>query len=1064
MLPNTYETFVQDDAERFLVAIDKANSKEISNPSPHSDNHFNNYRKSSFNNEPIKSKIYNAFMKVPELLQWAVLLLGPDVPFTCTIRNFIDDLCNDVECMIIKNKGVDIHWSSMEDGVSTLPFLLTAITKQIIHQAEVNNLYSESVDKPQLVLCVIPDEGADEYIEEIKRICKKIKIAVVFMKCSEIALSTPEFRSSLGEEIKEKLIQFLIDQSKEPQNKRKSEDEYSKQPKTVNNKYYNMNNNGSGNSNFTQNNDYDFKNNNDNTSFSELSSPKYHYSNINTSYDNSSNSMPKTNHISPLNMGTNVSRSYQFNSPGRVERDRYHYSNHHDDNTLSPGWNLSKPIYFSKATNSSSQMNTSFSSRNNFSVSPSPHSSTSRRESTFSSMRNYSYFNSSQFYTGTSPINMDKKGYCNNNDASYSISNNSDMMYISELDPVTNSNKHSRSNTICNGVISNQKDVVTTPRKFSGAAYSKSFGNNYYNNNGNSFSGNNNKLNTRNKFINNNKRLSVNYNIGNNDRNNEYQYTNSYIEGLNLERNYNKNTSNWEGRNNYNNSKNIPMEYNSYSYHEGKNKNKYSKRSSPDNSFSNSPPTKNSSDIKSNKYDRKYDLEDENYNYNVIKEYSHNEEEILNKMDELEITNTNYDNNKEIPKYRPPIPPYTDKAENDEDIKSFNNNSYSHYNSKKGEDSLSRSLPTKNFFNETHNTKKFNENNDWNKNNKSNYRYNRYSNGCSYKSKSNDIYEENVLIDNVEYYNKKDKKDLSPTYNSTKSSPTHLSVDIKNLKYRAPTPKNIKEGKYKSISPDGYLSNKSHNYDNESSKNNSKRRSGILNDNDNLKDMETKINYSPKKKDKSIFINTNESNDNMTNNPKLTQSPPKVPSVEKYVPPNLRNQKYGNSLSPNSNPNSNQNSFDKSSPSLKLFIDKDLTSNINNPPSKIQSELTKEIRAQNELTKINSTLTVTPNLPINTKVIENKTNIITNNNSLLFNSRRHKLNPRTNINNNYNNDDYNNNVYTNPNTINKYYINAINPSCNSNYEYENSTNISENNTNNKNNNSDSLANYYRTHK
>jgi len=310
---------------------------------------------------------------------------------------------------------------------------------------------------------------------------KKIKIAVVFMKCSEIALSTPEFRSSLGEEMKEKLIQFLIDQSKEQQNKRKSEDENTKQSKNINNsKYYNPSNNGSGNTNFTQN-DYDFKSNNCNASFSELSSPRHHYSNINTSYDNPSNSIPKTNHISPLNMSTNVSRSYQFNSPSRVEKDRYYYSNHHDDTTLSPGWNLSKPIYFSKATNSSSQMNTSFSSRNNFSVSPSPHSATSRRDGTFSSMRNYSYFNSSQFYTGTSPINMDKKGYYN--DVSYSISNNSDMIFMSESDSTTNVNKHSRSNTICNGFISNQKDIVTTPRKYSGTTYSKSFGNNnnYYN-------------------------------------------------------------------------------------------------------------------------------------------------------------------------------------------------------------------------------------------------------------------------------------------------------------------------------------------------------------------------------------------------------------------------------------------------------------------------------------------------------------------------------------------------------------------------------------------------------
>jgi len=114
MMPNPYETFMQDDAEHFLVAIDKANSREVNNSSPHSDNEFNTNKKNFFKDEPVNSKIYNAFINVPELLQWAVLLLGPNVPFTCTVRNFIDDLCNDVECMIIGDKGVDIHWSSTE--------------------------------------------------------------------------------------------------------------------------------------------------------------------------------------------------------------------------------------------------------------------------------------------------------------------------------------------------------------------------------------------------------------------------------------------------------------------------------------------------------------------------------------------------------------------------------------------------------------------------------------------------------------------------------------------------------------------------------------------------------------------------------------------------------------------------------------------------------------------------------------------------------------------------------------------------------------------------------------
>lgn len=632
-MPNSYETFLQDDAEHFLVAIDKANSKEISNNSPHSDNEFETYKDFFFNGEPIKSKIIDAFIKVPELLQWAVLLLGPNVPFTCTIRNFIDDLCNDVECMIIRDKGVDIHWSSMEDGISTIPFLLTAITKQISHQAEVNNLFSESVDKPQLILCVIPNEGGEEYIEEIKRICKKIKIVVVFIKCSEIANSTSEFRSSLGEEMKNKLIQFLIEQSQE-QNKGKSNEEAIKS-----NKISNLNKYNSGNNNYNQINEQEYKSSN--ISFSEMNSPKYHYSGNN--FEISSMGNNKSNLISPLNMGNSLSRSFQYNSPGRVERDKYYYSNHHEDNTLSPGWNSSKPIYFSKGSNSPSQLNTSYSSRNNsFSISPSPHSSTPRREreGTFSSLRNYSYFNS-QYHSSTSPINMDKKNYYNSNDTNYSISNNSELMFITENDGSNNSfisqNKHSRSNTICNGVISTQKEVINSPRKFSASIYSKSFNNNSYNNNYFSSS----KLGTRNKFVNNNKRLSMNYSIGNHDKNNEYHYqyhyTNSYLEGLNLERNY-RNNSYWEGRS-YNNSYSsnkfyTPMEYHSYSYHDNKSKNKYysNKKNNQDSSSSSSSPTKNSLDIKSNRYDRKYDVEEENYNSKI---YSHSEEDIINKMDNL---------------------------------------------------------------------------------------------------------------------------------------------------------------------------------------------------------------------------------------------------------------------------------------------------------------------------------------------------------------------------------------------------------------------------------------------
>ncbi|OUM70210.1 hypothetical protein PIROE2DRAFT_19510 [Piromyces sp. E2] len=617
MMPNTYDTFFQDDAEHFLVAIDKAYSKDISNCSPSSDNGFNGYRKNK-NGEPIiKSKIYNAFIKVPELLQWAVLLLGPNVPFSCTVRNFIDDLCNDVECMIIRNKGVNIHWSSMEDGISTLPFLLTAITKQISHQAEVNNLFSESVNKPQLILCVIPDEGAEDYIEEIKRICKKIKITVVFINCSDIANSSSEFRNSLGEEMKEKLIQFLIEQSQEEENKKKVEDDIPKQPKqNSSNKFVN------GNNNYNQNNDQDYKSN-----FNELSSPKYHYSHsCNGNFESSPINSTKGNYISPLNMGSSMSRSYQYNSPGRMERER-HYNNYHDDNnTLSPGWSSSKPIYFSKSTNSPSQANASFSSRNNsFSVSPSPHSSTPRREreNTFSSLRNYSYFNG-QYYSGSSPINMDKKNYHNNNDNSYSVSNNSDLMFISENDSTSNkNNKHSRSNTICNGVISTQKETLNTQRKFSGSTYSKSFGNSNYN-----------KLGARNKFVNiNNKRLSVNNSIGYHDKYNDYQYqyTNPYLEGLNLERNY-RNNSYWEGRNynnSYNNKNNYPMEYKSYSYNDSRSKNgKYSKKNNQDGSSSSSSPTKTTFETRSNKYDRKYDIDEETYN----------EEEIFNKLNDLKIS------------------------------------------------------------------------------------------------------------------------------------------------------------------------------------------------------------------------------------------------------------------------------------------------------------------------------------------------------------------------------------------------------------------------------------------
>jgi len=661
MIPSSYEIFQQDDAERFLVAIDKANSKEVNNSSPHSDNEFSTYRKNFYNGEPIRSKIYNAFLKFPELLQWAVLLLGPNVPFSCTIRNFIDDLCNDVECMIIRDRGVDIHWSSMEDGVSTIPFLLTAITKQISHQAEVNNLFSESVDKPQLILCVIPNESDKEYIEEIKRICKKIKIVVVFIKCSDIANSTPEFRSSLGEEMKNKLIQFLIEQSQE-QKKRKSDDEFMKPPKTPNNKNY-----YSSSGNYNQNNDQDYKNGN--VSLSEFNSPKYYDTNFNNSNNNSNFDTllenNKGNYLSPLNMTNSMPRSFHFNSPGRMERDRcYHY----EDNPPNPGWNSSKPIYFSKGANSSVQYSNSYNSRNNsFSISPSPHSLASRREreGTFSSLRNYSHINS-QYHSSTSPINMNKKGVYSNDETGCSATNNSELMFIPENESnvsITGQNKHSRSNTICNGVISNQKETINSPRKFSTNNYSKSLNNNNYNNFSNDKSG------TRNKFVNNTKRLSMNNSIENHDKNNEhhyqYQYTNSYIEGLNLERNYRDN-SNWNGKN-YNNSYNnklyTSMEYHSYSCNDNKSRNgKYfqNKKNNQDSTSSGSSPTKNSVDIKSSRYDRKYDIEKERYNNQF-----NNEEEITNKMENLRIHKSFDKEKNEIPKYRPPIPPYSDKMEND---------------------------------------------------------------------------------------------------------------------------------------------------------------------------------------------------------------------------------------------------------------------------------------------------------------------------------------------------------------------------------------------------------------
>jgi len=975
-------------------------------------------KKNKYGGEQIKSKIYNAFIKVPELLQWAVLLLGPNVPFTCTVRNFIDDLCNDVECMIIRNKGVDIHWSSMEDGISTLPFLLTAITKQISHQAEVNNLFSESVNKPQLILCVIPNEGAEDYIEEIKRICKKIKITVVFINCSDIANSSSEFRNSLGEEMKEKLIQFLIEQSQEEENKRKPEDDIPKQQPKQNpsNKYVN------GNNSYNQYNDQDYKSN-----FNELSSPKYHYSHsCNGNFESSPNSSTKGNYISPLNMGGSVSRSYQYNSPGRMDRDRHYYNNYHDDNnTLSPGWSSSKPIYFSKSNNSPSQANASYSSRNNsFSVSPSPHSSTPRREreNTFSSLRNYSYFNG-QYYSGSSPINMDKKNY-HNNDTSYSVSNNSDVMFTPENDGSPNkNNKHSRSNTICNGVISTQKEAVNTPRKFSGSTYSKSFGNNNYNN----YNGNN-KLGVRSKFVNtNNKRLSVNNSIGYHDKYNDsqYQYTNPYLEGLNLERNY-RNNSYWEGRNysnSYINKNNYPMEYKSYSYNDSKSRNsKYSKKNNnnQDGSSTSSSPTRTTFETKSNKYDRKYDIDEENYN----------EEGVFNKMNDLKISRSfDKENSKnDVPRYRPPIPPYNDKDNKieNEDMKIFTgSNGYG----KTNDDSLSRSVPTKNFFTDR-NSKKSNEVNDWNKNNKSNFKYNKYNNNNYYKSKSNDnYYDDNDLDEIVD--DKKSKKEV--VYNSTKSSPTRLTIEIKStMKYRAPTPKNIMEGKYKSISPDSYY--------NESSKNN-----------------DTKSNHSPKKETKSPN-SSNDTNKLSLTNSKIIQSPSPVPSVEKYVPPNLRNQnKYGNNTN-SSTPNSKSNSFDKPVPSPNLIITPDdklinnKSSKAINSSNKVQSELTKEIQAQQELTRNKSPLTI-PNNINNISVIENKNNVISNNNSLLFNSRRHKANTRTNLNNNYNqtNDDNNmGNTYNNPNSINKYYINSVN-------NFDNSPNYTDSN-------SDSLANYYRTYK
>jgi len=48
MMPNSYESFLQDDAEHFLVAIDKANSKDVSNNSSHSDNELETYKKYFF--------------------------------------------------------------------------------------------------------------------------------------------------------------------------------------------------------------------------------------------------------------------------------------------------------------------------------------------------------------------------------------------------------------------------------------------------------------------------------------------------------------------------------------------------------------------------------------------------------------------------------------------------------------------------------------------------------------------------------------------------------------------------------------------------------------------------------------------------------------------------------------------------------------------------------------------------------------------------------------------------------------------------------------------------------
>jgi len=617
MLPNTCDDFLQDDAEDFLVAIDKAYSKDVSNSSPHSENGFNAYRKILINGDPIKLKAYNAFVDVPELLQWAVLLLGPNVPFTCTVRNFIDDLCSDVECMIIKNKGVDIHWSSMEDGISTLPFLLTAITKQISHQAEVHNLYSESVNNPQLILCIIPDEGADEYIDEITRICNKIKIVVVFVECSDIANSTAEFRNSLGEEMKEKLIQFLIEQSEED-TKGKSVNDTPNQNKNPSFNRYSNGYNG-----YNQMNDQDYKNNNVN----ELTSPKYYITNTNNNnYDNSTNGT-KGKFTLPYIPGGPLSKSYQKNSTGYVEREKYYHSNHHDDNTLSPGWSSAKPIYFSKSTNSQSQ--NSYSSRNNnYSVSPSP-TPRRERENTFSSLRNYSHHNSS-YYPGTSPINVDKKVYYNGSDINYSVSNNSDVMFISENENYNN--KHSRSNTVCNGVISSKKEVVNTPRKYSGSTYSKSYGNN---NNYNNYS--NGKFGNRNKFS--NKRLSMNYNVGYYDKNNEYQYTNPYLEGLNLESNLN-NTLNWEGNNNnnnnYSNKNNYPSEHHLYSNNDNRSRNsKYSNRKyyNQDSSSSGSSPTKTISDTRSNRYDRKYDMEEPYY----TKDYS-DEEELTSKVNDLNVT------------------------------------------------------------------------------------------------------------------------------------------------------------------------------------------------------------------------------------------------------------------------------------------------------------------------------------------------------------------------------------------------------------------------------------------